>query len=104
MTTSVLLAQACQCSLPLLEAGIAPRWQWQAYLYAQHDLAGYSPWLAHGQKRQLATAYLALEHQWAPNLWGGHLTTSAYLSQRISNLPLFAWRDTGITLGWRRGW
>lgn len=83
---------------------IAPRWQWQAYLYAQHDLAGYSPWLAHGQKRQLATAYLALEHQWAPSLWGGHLTTSAYLSQRISNLPLFAWRDTGITLGWRRSW
>ncbi|MBS7349121.1 MAG: tetratricopeptide repeat protein [Comamonas sp.] len=79
-------------------------WTVQAWLQAQNDVQGYSPLLAHGRKRRLLTSYLAWQYQW-PQAWaGGQWSTSLYHSRRWSNLPLFAWNDYGISLGWQKAW
>lgn len=78
------------------------RWQLQSYLLLQQDLSGYSPWLEHGATRRIVTSHIALEKSWP--LPSGELVTSVYRTQRTSNLPLFAWRDHGLVLGWRRAW
>lgn len=83
---------------------LAPAWQLQAWLHAQRDLGGYSPLLRNRATRHLATAYVAIEHQWPGRWLGGQWTATAYVSRRWSNLPLFAWRDEGLTFGWVRNW
>lgn len=81
-----------------------PQWQLHAYSYAQADDAGYSALLQNNKARRVVTGYLALERQLHPALWGGQLGATLHWSRRWSNLPLFAWKDQGISLNWQRQW
>lgn len=80
-----------------------PGWGLQAQTQGQRDTQGYSPLLENNANRWLHTTQLALEREWgqvpqAP--WALRL----YAGRRSSNLPLFAWRDAGMQLVWRKVW
>jgi hypothetical protein len=71
-----------------------------AQAFDQKDLNGYSPLLENNAPRQLRT--LSAQAEWALGAhpqqgWALRLNTG----RRLSNLPLFAWKDAGVTLLWR---
>ncbi len=81
----------------------APRWSLQAQTQYQRDTQGYSPLLDNNASRRLRTTHLALEREWGLGPqppWALRL----YAGERSSNLPLFAWRDAGVQLVWRKAW
>ncbi len=86
-----------------MEAPLGPGRRLQAQATAQEDTHPYSPLLENNSHRRLLTAYLGLEQQFP--LGGGHaLVLRAFTTQRLSNLALFAFRDTGAQVAFARQW
>lgn len=86
-----------------LEAPLGPGRRLQAQFTAQEDTHPYSPLLESNSRRRLLTTYLGLEQQ-LPLGQGHSLLFRAFVSQRASNLSLFAYRDTGIQLALAHQW
>lgn len=83
---------------------LAPQWRLHASASIQADTDGYSPLLANNKSRRLLTGALTLERLLATPIAGGQLAIGLHGSQRWSNLPLFAWKDYGLSLQWQRQW
>ena len=66
----------------------------------QKDTSGYSPLLQNNAPRYLTTATAQVEWNLAKPGQSGWVVRG-YAGRRLSNLPLFAWVDTGFTLAWR---
>lgn len=66
----------------------------------QKDTSGYSPLLQNNAPRHLTTAIAQAEWNLAKPGQSGWVVRG-YAGRRLSNLPLFAWGDTGFTLAWR---
>ena len=80
---------------------LAPGLTLQAQLHAQRDTRGYSPLLESNARRTLLTHHLAAEVQLTGTPTQGW-RIRLYDARRLSNMPLFSWRDTGMQLIWRK--
>lgn len=80
---------------------LAPGWSVQAQLHAQRDTRGYSPLLESNARRTLLTHHLAVEARLSGTPTQGW-RIRLYDARRLSNMPLFSWRDTGMQLIWRK--
>jgi hypothetical protein len=69
----------------------------------QKDTSGYSPLLENNVKRHLRTYSAQAEWALGQKLEIGWLLR-LHAGRRQSNLPLFAWADTGAALLWRNPW
>jgi hypothetical protein len=64
------------------------------------DTSGYSPLLENNVPRRMKTLNAQLEWRFGPQPQEGW-ALRAHAGRRLSNLPLFAWEDAGLTVLWR---
>jgi hypothetical protein len=64
------------------------------------DTSGYSPLLENNVPRRMKTLNAQLEWRFGPRPQEGW-ALRAHAGRRLSNLPLFAWEDAGLTVLWR---
>ncbi len=86
-----------------LEVPLGPGRRVQGQFTAQEDTHPYSPLLESNSRRRLFSSHLGVEQQ-VPLGHGHSLLFRAFVSQRTSNLSLFAYRDTGAQLALAHQW
>jgi Tfp pilus assembly protein PilF len=74
-----------------------------AQVHLQRDTRGYNPLLDNNSRRVFLNRHLATDFL-IPGPTARSWLVRIYDTGRSSNLPLFAWRDYGVQLIWRKAW